>query len=367
MYRFKDNEIVVLLGAGASIEAGIPHSRRMIESLELLLDAEWSEYRALYLCVKSSIFYAYGIRGIDPAEKYNIELLVGTLEELSKKDEHPIYPFVGAWNPKLSEVAGSDFGAVKGFREAIVRKLKEEWVEPEHDDDSGYYRGLFSFQEEYTYPLRVFSLNYDLCVEHNKGNSVLQTGFRPDKTWDWKLFEASDKDDTPNIYLYKLHGSIDWVFDRNHRLKRKSSSHISPQDVAIIFGTTYKLQYTDPFLFSAYELRKWTLDEQARLILSIGYGFGDEHINSILSQSLRSDSKKRLLSVSPENGREGGSSVAEISRRLSVDASQVRHDPVGAKEFLSTRLTVSHLAEFVTEENEWIEEVPRSRPSLISA
>ena len=54
-----------------------------------------------------------------------------------------------------------------------------------------------------------------------------------------------------------------------------------------------KLQYVDPFLFLANEFRKWTLE--SKLIISIGYGFGDEHINGILGQALKKSREKAPL------------------------------------------------------------------------
>ena len=36
MHRFRRDELVLLLGAGASVEAGVPHSKGMIERLEKL-------------------------------------------------------------------------------------------------------------------------------------------------------------------------------------------------------------------------------------------------------------------------------------------------------------------------------------------
>ena len=98
------------------------------------------------------------------------------------------------------------------------------------------------------------------------------------------------REDSPDLYLYKLHGSVDWSYDNGGNLiYHESSSQIEPENLAIIFGTTYKLQYIDPFLFFAYEFRKWTLDD-GKLIVVIGYSFADEHINGILTQSLNNNS-----------------------------------------------------------------------------
>jgi hypothetical protein len=54
-----------LLGAGASADAGIPISARMIGEIEQLLksDPEWRPFVELYHHVKSAIFYSSGLKG----------------------------------------------------------------------------------------------------------------------------------------------------------------------------------------------------------------------------------------------------------------------------------------------------------------
>jgi hypothetical protein len=99
------------------------------------------------------------------------------------------------------------------------------------------------------------------------------------------------------LYLYKLHGSIDWLRDQDTSklTYSDSTSKIRIDEGVLIFGTMYKLQYLDPFLFLVYQLRRLSLD--AKLLLVIGYGFGDEHINGILAQALRGSQNKRLIAV----------------------------------------------------------------------
>jgi hypothetical protein len=175
MYTFKRDDIIVLLGAGASIQAGIPHSAKMIEEVEELVgrNGEWSDFHDLYNYVRSAIYYADGIKGKTGNDVlYNIERLVNALDELAKRDAHPLYPFVGAWNPKLLEVAGASFANVQHLKDKIVRILRDEWIQIERYEAAKYYEGLISFQREYQHPLRIFSLNYDLCVEQACKNSL---------------------------------------------------------------------------------------------------------------------------------------------------------------------------------------------------
>jgi SIR2-like domain len=74
-----------------------------------------------------------------------------------------------------------------------------------------------------------------------------------------------------------------------------STAKIKVDDGQIIFGIPYKLQYVDPFLYLMYQLRRLCLE--AKLLLVVGYGFGDEHINGISRQALRGSADKRLIAV----------------------------------------------------------------------
>jgi hypothetical protein len=297
---FKKDEVIVLLGAGASVDAGIPHSGAMVERIERALTEEWVEFKDLYNYVRSAIFYSDGIQGrFDKQVPYNIERLVVTLDELSRREEHTIYPFIGAWNPRLTQVAGDRFEKVSKFKHSILTKLRHDWLEIADYGRADYFKGLINFQKELNYPLRVFTLNYDLCVEKAyqcEYNEFPERGFDKSRRWKHELLEDTATAQK-NLYLYKLHGSIDWTREpeTDALIYSDSTSKIRPEDGWMIFGTTYKLQYVDPFLFLVYQLRRLSFD--AKLLIVIGYGFGDEHINGILAQALRGTVNKRLIAV----------------------------------------------------------------------
>jgi hypothetical protein len=168
--------------------------------------------------------------------------------------------------------------------------------------------------------------------------------------------------------LYKLHGSTDWKREPNGELTYVDSpSTISPPDeIAIIFGAMYKLQYVDPFLFLAYEFRKWMLE--SRLIISVGYSFGDEHINGIIGQALNNAPDRRLLSVTPSCGE--GSNTAEVERveRLlglrSTGTGQVACWACGAKEFMEEHLNLDELGTLFPEEPELFSEASTNSEAL---
>ncbi len=374
---FKKDEVLVLLGAGASVDAGIPHSAEMVRQIEAALGQDWKKYKELYNYVRSAIFYADGIRGTYAKDvAYNIERLVMSLDELARREEHPLYPFVGAWNPRLLQVAGSHFEHVSPFRNKILEKLRHEWIEISNYEKASYFRGLISLQKELNYPLRVFTLNYDLCVEkayHGEYQEFPERGFDKDnRYWSHELLEDADPGDK-NFYLYKLHGSIDWMRDpENGKLTfSDSTSKIKVDDGQIVFGLTYKLQYVDPFLFLVYQLRRLSLE--AKLILVVGYGFADEHINGILRQALRGSPDKRLIAVTWfGDGREGEEKQLAIRfksfilKQLDLPHSDekviVQVSP--AKRFLGEELSLTAVSKYFPQGESLFEDVtPLAEPT----
>ena len=130
--------------------------------------------------------------------------------------------------------------------------------------------------------VRVFSLNYDICVEKALDGSdfSIELGFNSKRVWDASKFDDNENIDI-GIYLYKLHGSIDWIRnkDNNGVLTLCDTRNQNPE---LIFGTTAKLSSIDPYLFYVHELRKYSLSEALRLIVVVGYSFSDDYVNGLI-------------------------------------------------------------------------------------
>ena len=149
---------------------------------------------------------------------------------------------------------------------------------------------------------------------------------------------------------------MDWSFTEDGTVTYSdTTSTIKSEDIALIFGTSYKLQYVDPFLFLAYELRRWTLDT-ARIIICIGYGFKDDHINGILKQSLRQNRDRKLLAVIGPNNQDERKQL--ISELMNVDDDQIEIRSCGAKKFLSSDLSITFLSKLFPPEMDLIPELP---------
>jgi hypothetical protein len=72
----------------------------------------------------------------------------------------------------------------------------------------------------------------------------------------------------------------------------------------------------------------------AKLIVVVGYGFGDSHINKMLAQALRDDDDRRLLAIA--NCTDALKAGAEIRGKLDVSEPQVIVRVGTAKQFIQT-------------------------------
>ena len=92
------------------------------------------------------------------------------------------------------------------------------------------------------------------------------------------------------IYLYKLHGSVNWVEsdDARHLFKVKELQVPDPQsETAMIYPTPLKqaTSFVSPYSDLFREFQKKLMQEKNVLIV-IGYSFSDEHINNLIYQAL---------------------------------------------------------------------------------
>ena len=326
----KSDSIVFLLGAGASVDAGLKSSANINNIIEKLIQNEWQEFKELYFCVKSGIFFKQGVSG-KFTQDINVEILMDTLTELTKRHEHTLSPFIGSWIPRLAEI---NYKLIEEFKQAILEKLVKEWVSLDDKNKSKYYKKLEKFQKEFEYPLHLFSLNYDLCIEKTIDSSLLKRGFNTDnRYWDYDLYKKEDGN--KEIKLYKMHGSIDWIND-NGRVKEIDGVP-NPNKCAIIFGTIYKLRYVDPFLFFINEFKNKLLNDVDLLVI-IGYSYSDEHINAIIAQAFQHNNQLKILNVSP------GNEIEKIKRKFpDIESERFMVESCNAKSFFENKLSIDYI------------------------
>jgi hypothetical protein len=334
-----ERSVIFLLGAGCSCDADVPMSSNMLSKIESLIESDhnWKKYHSLYYYVKHTIEYGIKLNGIP--KDFNIELLLIVLHALADYKEALVYPFILGYSSDLKEYAGDNFEEIRNLIEAIEKEVPH-WVTLGNYSKASYYNGFEKFQKEYNHIVRIFSLNYDLCLEENI-ETGLETGFPDNEPWDGNKFYKNDDEAETPLYLYKLHGSIDWE-RKDNQLRRSRQHGIKPE---IIFGTDMKIQAVDPYLFYLYELRKYAFT--ARIIIVIGYSFNDNHINDILRQAIELNNDKKIICVAPTNKSTG--EVLRILGRLKLkdnpsNKAKISCENYSAKHFLENILSLEYVS-----------------------
>lgn len=355
--QFGEDKIIVLLGAGASCDAGMKNSFMMISDIENQLKDKWVEFRDLYNYIQSSHYHLERIKGVESRHIiFNIEHLVGLLNiiiAIAKKDMD-LYPFIGSWEKDLFLVAGHKLELAEKFKSKILTQLKTSWLTPDdHRTKSSYYRKLM--ETGYNLPLRIFSLNYDMSVELNLTGVNLERGFNEDRKWDYRRYES--KDESVQFYLYKLHGSLDWKRDNEKRLTyADSTDSVDPLEMEIIFGVQNKLQSYDPYMFYFYAFREACIHSE--LIVISGYGFYDKHINDNLISAIKSDPEKRLLVNVYEPAKSEEDIQREIIDKLGVNSDNLTVINAQAIEFFNNHLSLDYFSSIFPEQDSEIDVLP---------
>lgn len=337
----RSNDIIFILGAGASADSGIPVLSKMEDDVKSFIkdNDDWKKYYQLYHLLKASYNYSYEIQGKTPY--FNLEILLNTIQELLKKEEHPIYPFIGSWIVKFNEVIKEDFDLLKHF-DTDIRKKLVEWVtiDNERRQKIDYFKHFIDFRKEMNFPLNIFTLNYDLCVELALKDSNVERGFEVEENGYWNFRRFIEPSEDVDIFLYKLHGSVDWK--RDNLTQKLTFSNAETNSPDWIFGTQYKMQYIDPYLFLFSEFRRKIFE--AKIIVCIGYSFFDEHINGVINDALRDNKERKILSISHNLD------LDEIAKRPNIDERILEQiKPIKgkkAREFLSKDLSRSFFEEY---------------------
>lgn len=356
MRKFKEDEILILLGAGASCDAGILNSAQIINDIQNQIESnpEWKEFDELYRYIKSVYYQKEIFKSISEYNvNFNIESLVGLLNiiiSISKR-ELDIYPFVGSWEkdlqPFISEQKSKNL-ATK-FRERIIKSLRSDWLMPNNwIENSNYFKKMIDLKKEYDgSPLKIFTLNYDKCVEQNLKDEKLEIGFDEYDKWNSKRYDYNNTQS--DYFLYKLHGSINWKKRKEEQLTQFSGD-ISPEDLAIIFGISNKLQSYDPYLFYFYEFRVHCI--KAELVICSGYSFLDGHINDVLKLGFAGNTNKRLI-VNVFDSKKGEDDIkVEISEKTLIDKSQIEIFNKKAKDFYNDDLKLEKFSSLFPEDIE---------------
>ena len=342
--EIKGEDLIFLFGAGASLEAGIPISNKMVEEIEELIRKhdDWKPFKDLYFYLRSSIQYSDGIMG-KFNEPFNVERLLVVISQIEERERNIMYPFIGTWNIRLLDLAGLNFENISKFKK-LIRKQLNEWVGLRNYDNANYFTSFSTLAGEIGTLIKAFTLNYDLCFETIVGREKeIELGFTKG-TNEWHYFNFENNHDK-SYNLYKLHGSIDWYIEGNKLMK----SERQEQTPELIFGIQHKMTSVDPYFYYSSKLREACLNE-AKLIVVIGYSYADDYVNNILSQALHSRSELRILNIAPLFDKTEEEAKKHIAEVLKLDnKTQILYEDAKAKKFLTEIMTKDFLASKLAE------------------
>jgi hypothetical protein len=165
------------------------------------------------------------------------------------------------------------------------------------------YHSLASFIGNYRSAyIELFTTNYDLLLEQ-----ALETcrvpffdGFIGSSRPFFDL-RAIEDEEIPRRWsrLWKLHGSVNWRYSREKKAVFKSNS-VDLGDELLIHPSHLKYDESRrmPYFVMVDRLKSFIRrGERPVALFIVGYSFGDEHINEIIVESLRSNSSAACFAL----------------------------------------------------------------------
>jgi hypothetical protein len=356
----KRGRMAMLLGAGASVDAGMPSAAGLTKRLDDWLTTERRELLPALRFVNGAVQFGKSCRGEAVSASTNIEEILAACSFLGSRSGSSVYPFVGAWHEQLAtlERAFMTAGGVGSPFDELAVVCKQQlraWLAIEVDEASRvkYLWSLHGFVGA-GFDLDVFTLNYDSTVElalqtsRGEVNTAWTTGF-DESGWNPNLLERDFA-----LRIFKLHGSLDWIRDEklglcSLRWPAATNSEEIPESAEslLIFGTDTKLQAVDPFLTLLYGFQR-SLFMSAALII-VGYSFGDKHVNDIIWEAMQRDAQKRCIVVNPAGIEQLFAGDTKLSRLVDVE-NRFREIKTTAKDALERDLALAELKSVLQEQ-----------------
>jgi hypothetical protein len=282
-------QLIFLLGAGASVDAGMPTvaglTRKLRECLPDVCGINGNPCPEF-----GQIFDIFA--GWSPSLAENYERFFEWLQFIINAQKDPYRKFCEV---KIDSALVEKIYPLAYMIGPEIAKLLESYA-----IISDYF-ALFGGFIPKSGRLKMFTLNYNCCLEDScrKAGIDVTTGFDPNtKKWNLSQFKKHVR----GINLYKLHGSLRWFGTRDlarsdgkiqnryklMELSREERGSLGPhlsitEDPELILGPGSKVQVDDPYLTLLYQFH--LAFQQAKLCVVIGFSYGDEHIKTMLGEA----------------------------------------------------------------------------------
>ncbi|MFY9300115.1 MAG: SIR2 family protein [Candidatus Nitrosotenuis sp.] len=312
-------KITIFLGAGASVPFGKPTTKELKENL-----LKKYEHKSPYPFLRYLLEYK---------DHEDIEHILQTIKDIQffknsfggnffNQPSFQIYfHILGSQIPYQTFV--NELNPIQELLENEVFQ-NYSWKHKTNVDDDQALRDMFlpifDRLRKSSEKLNVFTTNYDQAIEefcslNNEFRCVDGFKFDPDSRrllWNKGDYTYFDKNtDSVNVYLYKLHGSLNWKLHRKYGPER-TTFESKPTDEKyeedfLIYPT---LSPKDGAKKEPYKtIRKHFSQEMSKSdgCIVIGFSFRDQHLNEIFTEFVKNG--KALIVISP-------SSVENVCKNL---------------------------------------------------
>lgn len=227
---------------------------------------------------------------------FNIETILSNLEQKSI--------FIGGGI--LNTLNKEDFENLileikKNVREMVsVHKVDKDTIVTKDIVDELVHTDFANWigQAERKYPIELFTTNYDFLFELGLENKEvpyydgfcgsLRPFFNPESVEDFSFLAKQTK-------LWKIHGSLGWHYDKDS----EKILRVNPDDDDILIypsSLKYKDSKKQPYEGLLDRLSNF-LKQDDSILITCGYSWGDEHINSRIISALKTNTTSHVIGL----------------------------------------------------------------------
>jgi len=285
-------EVVFLLGAGASAEAGVPLMDRFVPDLREELEPE---LRAVLDPLVRDIKTAA------PEGLVDVEVVLQALSQLRNLSAN--LTAAALQQPIPAHLDPALLAELDRRVRAHVRRRCSEGITP---DRLGYLRPLLDFRIP-SNTLDIFSLNYDMCIEMLCEQAGIRYTDGFDLVWRDEALDEVGEEERPLIRLHKIHGSLVWYERSGYRFVKMpllptegDLNYFDHEGVAqMMLYPAFVKEGSDrgPYPYLVHRFRRRL--ESARVLVVVGYGFRDQYVRALVTEAAMQNRRLSIVLVDP--------------------------------------------------------------------
>ncbi|MBB2991075.1 hypothetical protein FHR72_002548 [Mycolicibacterium iranicum] len=284
-----DKPIALLFGAGASCAVSDPSGKPLIPAIAPL--GQLCEEAVRALGAKYGAAWESIAADVEAKHTYsNIELIL-TAVRLKMAAAGPHDTLAGLDVPGLGEF------------EAAIRRTVARVARPEDSriPQSLPHHALARWirRTDRPTPVEIFTTNYDTLIERGLEDERVATfdGFVGSRQPFFHPQSLRHEELAPGrqwVRLWKIHGSVNWSWVTLKDGSRRIARGLEDGDGELILPSSHKYDESrkQPYVAMLERLHRVLTEREDGILITLGYSFGDEHINSVIFDAL--DVRDRL-------------------------------------------------------------------------